>query len=197
MPPIPEPIYYAQITTYVNTRGAYVQGGLAQKGPFLAARTTLINSLNSIAGYVDTVALGDANIITLAGFVPTKAVRSSAQVPEKPTNIKVKRASTGELVVECKTVTGALFYGCIMTRREPLPDNVYLNNNGQFILLDDGNNIAAAATRQAVVAVFDWNKNKKKRFVNLTPGEKYYFYFYASNSAGVSLLSDSVSAIFA
>jgi len=195
--PIPIAIYDGQITTYINTRAAYVQGGLAQKGPFLAARTMLIGSLTTFAGYVDTVAAGDANIITLAGFVPSKAVRSAAQLPEKPIGITVKRANTGELVVECKTIAGALFYGCIMTRSEPLPDNAYLNNNGQFLILNDEVNPAALAARQPIDVIFDWNKSKKKRFVNLTPGEKYYFYFYASNTAGISLLSDSVNAIFA
>ncbi len=197
MPPIPEPLFYAQITGYVNTRGAYVQGGKAQKGPFLAAQTALIGSLTTFAEYVDTVAGGDANIITLAGFVPTKPVRSAAQVPAKPTEVVVQRANTGELVVDCKTVPGALFYGCILTRKEPLPDEAYLNNNGQFVILNTDNNPAVAASRQAVAAVFDWNKSKKKRFLNLIPGERYYFYFYAGNAAGISLLSDPVSAIFA
>lgn len=197
-PPFTDVEFQALITDYQNKRDIYKQGGLGQKGAFLFAKSNLLNGLDEMADYVDSVALGDPNIITTAGFVPTKGVNSKAPNPVQPTGVTVKRESYGILVAECDKQDQAVAYGCIMTANEPLPDTVVINGSGQLVVSESGspvaaNNTAISASDGMISGTFDLNMNRKKRFLNLIPGVKYYFRFYAMNAQGVSSLSDSVS----
>ena len=137
-PPIPQTDFESAIGTYYNTRGAYEQGGLAQKGPYLEAKGVLMDMLDTTAEYVDTIAQGNANVITLAGYVPTKESISQQPVPVKPVAVTVKRGSTGQIIAECEKQSAATAYGCIMTANEPLPANVVMNGKGQLVVSESG-----------------------------------------------------------
>ena len=71
MPPIPEVDFQSFITDYQNKRGAYEQGGLAQKGPFQEARQVLLAALDQMAEYVTVMAKGNVIKIKLASTADT------------------------------------------------------------------------------------------------------------------------------
>lgn len=190
-PPILQADLQTLIDTYNTARAAYENGGTAQKGPYLAAKTALNGGLDQLAEYVDSVALGDGNIIMLSGFVPTKSTTSDAPVPVQLTDVRVSRGSTGEVMVECEKLDGASNYACIMTEGTPLPSGVVLNAKGQLVFLV-GDVPGAAAS-----SVIDFNPTRRKLFIGLTPGSLYYFVMFASNASGVGPLSASVSIMCA
>ena len=191
-PPITQAAFQVFIDDYINTRGAYVQGGLAQKGPFLAAKTALITTLDDFATYVDGIAKGDANIITLAGFVPTKPGGTAGHAPAQPLPALVTRGASGELFAECPVVAGADSYGCLAFAGFPMPSVLSLNAVGQLIVQNTKDPMGPPMPPQpnGIIAFFDLNKSRKKKFVGLQPHVVYYFYFYTSNASGVSPISE-------
>lgn len=199
--PILEAEFQGLITEYNNKRGAYEQGGLAQKGPYLNARESLLAALDQLAAYVDSVAQGNEAVILLAGFVPSKGNRSGAPAPVQPTGVLVKRGeASGVLLAECANQDAAINYGCIVTKNEPLPDTVVLNDNGQLVVNATAQLPAGGGTATGMgsaIGIFDLNPSRKKRFANLTPGAMYYFVFFAANATGVSDLSDPVGIMCA
>lgn len=197
-PPMLQPDFQKLITDYQNTRDAYKQGGLAQKGPFLTAKELLIEGLDKMAEYVDSIAKGNANTVTLAGYVPTKSTTSDQPSPDDPTGILVSHGSKGVILAECEKQAQATGYGCIMTVGEPLPSNVVINGIGQLLISNSGNtggadHTAVSNSDDMVKGTIDLNPNRKKRFLNLIPGLTYHFVFYAYNAQGVSGLSASAS----
>ena len=197
-PPFTQPDFQSFITDYQLKRDAYKQGGLAQKGPFLAAKDAMMQSLDTMADYVSLLAKGDANIITLSGFVPTKGTASEAPATVKPTGVTVKHGSSGRLLTECDKQEQAIGYGCIMTVGAPLPSTVVVNEAGQLLISDKGepkaeDNTPISTSDGMPNGTFDLNPGRKKEFINLIPGTVYYFVFYAYNAKGVSSLSDSVN----
>lgn len=194
-PPVPEPAMVVLISTYVTNRAAYKQGGSAQKGPFLASKTALIDALDLTATYVDDVADGDANVITEAGFVPTKAGASEGHTPAQPGIPEITRGAAGELMAECPKVDGALYYGCIAVPK-PLPPDVGITGLGQIVMRDQEPESGGATEPTGEISfIHDLNKTRKKKFLGLTSGVTYHFYFYAGNATGVSQLSDGRSLL--
>ena len=197
-PVIPTIDFQALIDTYLNTRGAYKQGGKAQKGPFRQAKDELMRGLDETANYVNSIAQGDENIITIAGYVPTKGVASTTPEPTQFTTTTLSRGISGVLFAECENQKGVDTYACIMTVAEPLPTDVSINAAGQLIL---GTNAAAPKTDDVPVlpdpsgATIDFNKSRKKEFEGLTPGVTYYFYFFGINASGVGPLSAGKSIV--
>ena len=200
-PPITEVDFQQAIDLYMNTRGAYKQGGKAQKGPFFAAKDALMATLDTTATYVDGIALGDANIITIAGYVPTKAVASATPAPSQLTKIELSRGISGQLLAECENQKMVDAYVCIMSVGEPLPDGAGITEGGQLTVGDamvtpkpeEGEPEVKSLGK--VVAVFDFNKTRKKKYKGLTPGTTYWFYFFGINSAGVGDLSQGKSIV--
>ena len=196
-PPIDETEFNKLISNYNNARGAYEQGGLAQKGPYLEARIKLLAGLDTMSDYVNTVAQGSESIILQSGFVPSKGNRSEAPRPLQPTGVSVKRGTaSGVLLAECANQDVAINYGCIMTVGQPLPSNVKLNSGGQLVFSDGGTaplSSKEALSTSSLSGILDLNPGRRKRFENLTPGTVYYFVFYAANASGVSEFSNSVS----
>ena len=200
-PPITELNFQKLIDTYTNKRGAYENGGSAQKGPYQAARQALLDGLDQMAVYVDLVAKGDENIILLGGYVPSKGNRSETPSPVQPTGVSVKRGeASGILIAECENQSVAISYGCIVTVNQPLPANVVLNANGQLIFSDTEPSPPAgtmALSTALISGLIDFNPGRKKKFKNLIPGLTYYFVFYAANATGVSPFSESKSIMCA
>lgn len=195
-PPITQVELQTNINNLINKRAAYKQGGMAQKGPYMSARKTLLNNLSALASYTNSVAQGNVNKILMSGFEPTKVVRTASNVPATPIGIKVENGVRGEIIVECKTIANATNYGCIMVHGQPLPDNIKMNEVGQLVMAQRIQQDEQAAQSQKPNMVFDLTKSKKKRFVNLQAGVMYYFYFFAVNAAGTSRLSDAVRGVF-
>lgn len=201
MPPLALPGFQARLDNYNNKRYAYEQGGMAQRGPYREAKADLMEALDTLVPYVDSVADGNVNIVTLAGYVPTKGGKSKAVKPDDPTGVQLTRGAKGVLLAECDNQNKQAHFGCILTANNPLPDNIILNDSGQLQILDEqeGNNkeVQLAAASIMVTALLDLNPGRKKQFINLQPGVTYYVVFYASNSAGVSGFSGTVSIMCA
>jgi hypothetical protein len=192
-PTFPQVQFEQFVNNYSNTRAAYVNGGIAQKGPFLIAREELIGALETMADYVDGEARGSEAIILMSGFVPTKGNSSSAPKPEQPTGVILRHVSTGVLRIECDNQVAVDTYLCILTANAPIPMGINVTENGQII----GMGSSKPETAQAMTAlsfigpdfVFDFNKSRKKIFSGLVPGTVYYAAFIAINAQGVSKLS--------
>lgn len=197
-PPLLQADFQALIDAYVAKRGTYVAGGTAQKPAWEAARTALIDGLDTTADYVDTLVNGNENIVILAGYKPTKTVISSVTKPTKIQGVSLTRNDvSGVLIADCKAQDGINSYVCILTEGAPLPDNITISNTGQIrvqeLLAGSGSDAGSTSGITAVYA--DFNQSRKKEFEGLTPLQTYYCVFFGINAGGVGALSDPVSII--
>lgn len=196
-PPMMITDYQLILDAFINKYGAY-KGHTETKGEMEIARTGLMNTLDTMSTYVNTVANGNENIIIMAGFVPTKGSSSQQVAPVKPTGVTLERSNTAELTADCPVVAGAEYYGGIITS-SALPAGIMMNANGQIIVTDELSPSPAPPSPLPgpVVAeikyILDFNKSRRKKFIGLQPGTTYWIYYYAANAAGVSPLSDGVS----
>ena len=192
-PTILQPDFQLLIDAYVNTRADYTKGGLQQKGPFMTAKDNLIEGLDTLATYVDSVAMGDANIILLSNFTPTNVDESQGHIPTQPEGVDIERGVPGEMFAECLPIEGAIYYGCIVVANHPLDEDFIISALGQIVITEDGIQPplppADPIMGDYVKFVLDLNKQRKKHFVGLKVKVTYYFYFYAGNAKGVSALS--------
>jgi hypothetical protein len=193
-PPVTSTAFQALIDDYINKRAAYKQGGLAQKGPYQAARTALMAAVDTLSEYVDDLADGNENIILLSGFVPTKATDTEPAVPAAPHVVTLTRGPSRELMAECNKVPGADFYGCILIQGIPMPPFITMNGMGQITAVaiqeDNPNPDEYKPINGSIVVAIDLNKNRQKHFVGLVKGVDYYVYFYAGNATGISAFSE-------
>ena len=168
---------------------AYKRGGIDQFPAWDTARGLLMEGLDSNADFIDSVAKGDVNIIILSGYNHTSIQDIASIRPSQAQKLTLTAGTSlpsGEMEVECETFQGRGFtYGCIVSEGMPLAAGWLLNPQGQFVITSGTTN-----------RIFhDVNNQRKKRFVGLTKGVEYYFYFYITNSAGVSVLSEVKSGI--
>jgi hypothetical protein len=188
-PTIPEPLFRATISDYGTKYGSYKSGNVP-RSVFLTAKDNLMAGLDTLADYVDSVAQGNTNTVTLGGYEATKGNSSKVNPPVQPTGIVIKRGINGVLLAECAKMNSVSFYGAILIADEPLPEDFIINAAGQLVVIRTG---AGAATPNNIYVVFDYNKARKKKFTDLTKGRLYYIYFYAANAGGVSPLSEAAS----
>ena len=183
IPPITNVAYSVIQEAFGTTAADYSKYGITKKTAFIVAKSNLIEALDTFAEYVDSIALGDVSTIALAGFTPTKESNQPNEPLEKIDSFTVSLSkSSGEVVIEIPAYTNqyAVNYNCICV--EGIPLNNPTLSNGQIVLHADDPTV-----RQ------DFNKKRRKVFAGLTPGTKYYFYVFASNTAGVSPLSNPQS----
>jgi hypothetical protein len=193
-PPLTQIQLQLLIDNFLNTYSAYKNGGIAQKGPFNIAKEQLMAGFDTLSAYVDSIALGDANIILLAGFVPTKSSVSASTPPAQPQQVTITREVPGTFSTDCAVVEGADGYQALLSR-ELLPATININASGQIVDMDDsmpGGGSASPAT-STLRFIIDLNKARKKTFSSLQIGTTYYVYYWAINAAGVSILSEPVS----
>lgn len=178
---ITESEFIAILTHYNDATADYDTYGKTKKTAYINSKDKLMGSLDLLAGDVNKTAAGDASIIILAGFTPTSDQFQRVTVADKIESMTVKTTSvSGQIIVEAtaikkKAISG---YGLICVSGGPLPNDVL--NNGIFNF---------TPTNQQMV--FDLSKPRKKVVNGLTPGVQYSVYMYATNSAGVSPLSDA------
>lgn len=181
-PPDTAPVFDAIALDYFTSAAEYQQFGITKQTAFLAARSTLMTHLDSLATYVNTIAVGDVSIIALAGFTPSKVHSQRLPAIEKIESfiVGVTRVS-GDVQVEIPTINnrGAVTYSCICSEGAPLRSAAFID--GQMKFESDG------------TIYQDCTKSRKKTLHSLPPGSQCYFYVYATNSAGVSPLSDAKS----
>lgn len=159
------------------------------------ARDLLMAGLDTLRVYVDTEANGNAIIIALAGFEPTKGSANNVVKPLQPTGVTLVRGIQGELIAECATIIDADSYGAVLTS-ELLPAWFVIDGFGQ-VVIEQGNTPGpippSAPSPGNADGILDLTKARKKKFSNLQVNVTYYVYFWAANAAGVSPLSNAVS----
>jgi len=179
-PTIAKSVFEVTQTTFADAAADYKKFGLTKKTPFVAAKESLMYQLDQLAGYVDSIAQGDVSTIALAGFTPSREAYQRVPVLTKiPVFSSRTTDVSGEVKLEIPAIVncGSITYNCVCVEGAPLTNAQVVN--GQIVM--------AAGDPQIH---YDLNKSRKKVFQSLTPGSQYYFYVYASNSAGVSPLSD-------
>jgi hypothetical protein len=189
--PLTEVDYETLITVYDAALTAYTNGGDAQHGAFLTAKTALMDATDLIAIAVDNVALGNDNIIILGGFTPTKA--NSEGVKPLQCIVTVKRGIAGELIPSCEKIDNARNYVCFVTEGAPMPEGGTIDANGRLVWtidpLDPPVNPPFASLQ------IDFTIQRIKHFQNLKHDVTYYFYFFAVNATGTGPVSEVVSMV--
>ncbi|MGV9004892.1 hypothetical protein [Flavobacterium sp.] len=178
-PPINLSAYTATRNLFVSSFVEYDKYGSVKKTEYIIAKKEMVISLNTLAVYVDSVAMGDASKIILSGFAPSREQPQPSQPLPKVENFSVKRSDNdGEIVVTIGALSnyGMINYGCICVEGRPLDENSIVN--GQLVVPEGTQKIR-----------YDMNKSRTKKFNNLTIGTLYFFYCYAINSVSVSPLS--------
>ena len=192
-PPLIKTAFEALVADHHDKYEAYKNGGKAQKGPYAISRTALIKAMDDTGDFVDALPGVDNDMILLAGYTPTKTGETQTVPPPVPTGVLLSLGVTGEMFGECGSITGDVFYGCILIAGQPLPEGFAINNAGQVIIMNNnGGGAGAPGKPSGVMLVLDLNKTRKKHFTGLTKGVEYYVYFFAVNNAGVSQLSQVV-----
>ena len=179
-PPFTEAEANVVIDTFVSTRSDYENGGKDQEPAWHTAYGNGVAFLDKSADYVDGVAAGNADTITLSRFTPIHVnPRVPATIPGQVKTINHDKDSVkGQIIVESEKMGENVRYGCIMVEGMPLP--------ADFILAKDGTIIFPPCTARIFHSV---SNQKKKTFNNLKTGVDYYIYFYVVNAAGAGPIS--------
>ena len=142
-----------------------------------------IGFLDKSANFVDGVAKGNADMITLSGFKPIHVNgRVPTQIPGEVKVIKhIKESTKGQIIVECELMGDNVHYGCIMVQGIPLLAGFSIDSSGLIIF--------PPCTAKVYHSV---SNQKKKSFVGLVTGVDYYIYFYVVNAAGAGPISTAL-----
>ena len=169
---------------FSSAAAEYATYGAVKKTAFTNSRSKIINSLDQLADYTDSVADGDESIIILSGFVPSSTVPQSNIPLNKIESFSLTRSNPLEVTVEIPAITGhgAINYFCICSEEAPIEN----------LSIVDGQLVLDTVTTKVR---FDFNKSKKKVFKGLLSKATYYFYVFASNTVSVSPISDVKSII--
>lgn len=206
-PPLTEVQFSTLITSYTSRYSAYVDGGATARAEFLQTEEELLNTMNSLALYVDTVAQGDRNIIILSGFVPTKETNTPKQKPTELENVELTRGAMGEIMVGCDQQEGVDVYICVITPDSPPPAWFNPDKAGQVVFEDGGNTPypplppgpdpqpTPQPMQTGTAGIIDFTKSRKKKFMGLTPGTTYWVVMFGINTAGVGPVSQPVSIV--
>lgn len=182
-PPLTQAAFDALVGLHHDKYEAYKNGGAAQKGAYITAKNNLITALDSTADFVDGLSGVNEAMILLAGYTPTKTGDTKAVVPAAPVVEKINRVVKGTLNPVCKTSSGAESYGCLLLDKPTTDGIIFID--GMLIVNED----FKGEFRHIVT------KGRSKTFTNLKSGTEYWFFFYATNSAGVSGLGAGLSEV--
>lgn len=173
----------AVVSEFISCKNAFHNGGKAQEPAWNKAFADGIQFLDKTADYVDGVAKGDADIITLSGHKPIHVNgRVPAQIPGEVLVIThIKDSSRGQIIVESEKMGDNVHYGCIMVQGMPLPAGFSIDDKGLMIFPPCTAKIYHSVSNQ-----------KKKNFTNLVTGVDYYIYFYVVNAAGAGPISTAL-----
>ncbi|WNM20191.1 hypothetical protein [Flavobacterium capsici] len=178
-PPHSQVEFVAAKSNFINAFVEYTKYGPSKLTEFMTTYNALIAMLNSLAIYVDSVALGDASKIVLSGFDPSKETPQPVAPLVQATSFTLKRTeNTGEIVVNITPVSnfGVVHYGCVCVEGTDIVDLSIIN--GQLFFQGGTPPLR-----------YDLNKSRRKVFSNLKIGVVYYFYVFVVNSVSVSPLS--------
>lgn len=173
----------AVVSEFISCKNAFHNGGKAQEPAWNKAFADGIEFLDKTAEFVDGVAKGDADTITLSGHKPIHVHgRVPAQIPGEVLVIThIKESSRGQIIVESELMGDNVHYGCIMVQGMALPAGFSIDDKGLIIFPPCTAKIYHSVSNQ-----------KRKSFDGLVTGVDYYIYFYVVNSAGAGHLSTAL-----
>lgn len=179
----------ALLLEYSNNRLAWEQGGIAQKKAYLDSMKKIIAMLDTLADYVDTVAVGDITTIKMAGydatFDPTGAIPKPGLVRIDGISLDRLDKGTEIMVSDCGTLPKGTSVIGILTEGAPLPATTIIDSDGNIVL-------PPGFTGKVRINIA---RQRKKFWRNLTIGVNYYVYYIAVTAKSVSLLSLPVSEL--
>ena len=176
--------FNAIVADFSAKRKAKDQGGDKEKIAFKTSTSVMRDTLFNMSDYVNSIALGNIDIIKLAGFDATwdPSKGKGKIVPVKETNLSLKRVNdaSNELVSDCSTYPSDCFFVGILTEDSPLPDGFHADETGQITIPPNFK-----------VEFFQHFGNKgKKVWKNLITGKTYYCYYFIINRHGMSAISN-------
>lgn len=178
-PVVTQAVFTTTFIAYAEAVAKYDNAPKIEKTAMLVARNEMIDVLDRLAVYVDEVANGDASLINLSGFTPTKESmnRSNPLVASEAFDVK-RTANLGEVEVEVHKISGydAIWYFVICSSESSLPPNSIVDGVFNCNSLAEGDKICLT-------------KSRVKVFSNLQTGRMYYFYLIGANTVSVSQLS--------
>lgn len=139
----------------------------------------------------------DDTAIEECGLKPRDTSHTPATKPGQPV-AKAKRAEQGAIIGSCEIQPEAKRYCCIVTEGAPLPDGIAINEQGRFVWSNNKNpNPDPNPPKQNELTgiIIDFTDQRVKKFTGLKHDVTYYIYFFSSNTAGVSILSEPVSIV--
>jgi hypothetical protein len=189
-PPLTETEITDLIENYHHSYEDYKNKGKLFKAEFRTNKALLIAGLDTTADYIDALPGLTVDLIEGAGYIATKTNDSEVEVPAQTSAPKLSRGAAGEAFAEVDTVPHAESYGCFAFASQAMPAS-FTFINGQIVIRPDNSPTPPGPMPGPldVVFVHDVSKSRRKHFQGLKPGVTYYFYFYAVNAAGVSILS--------
>ena len=178
-PAVTQAAFNATFTMFTDSVARYENAPKLEKTAMLAARKEMISVLDRLTVYVDDIANGDASLINLSGFEPTKENVNKSNPLAASEAFDVRRtANLGEVEVEIHKMNGyeAIWYFVICSTSSNLPPNLIVNGMLNCNAFDSEDKICLT-------------KGRTKVFSSLQTGKMYYFYMIGANAVSVSPLS--------
>ncbi len=174
-PPVPLDEFKVVELNYINAVSKYDVAPKIEKTNMLIAKEKMIGVLDNLRVYVNGVANGNADIITLSGFTPSKAAAQKSKPLDRYGDFDLKLGdNSGELKAKITAypLDKNVKYMMLCTKQDQLPENFIVNGVFDFSVVPD--------------AKFALNNGRIKLFTNLEAGTVYYFYLFISNTVSIS-----------
>ncbi len=167
--PLTEIQVAALIDNYNSTKTAFELGGTLQKNPYRLARKALRDCMVAFGVYVNTLAMGDKDILDLSTLPLEEINDFAAQITAGAVaaGVQVLQGLAGQLLTDCLPFGTGVAYLVIVSEGVPLPAGVTVGTNGQVrIPGGTANNIFVSS-----------NGSRKQAFDGCIEGVKYYVYY--------------------
>ena len=171
------------VSTFIDKRGNYKQGGLGAKKPYETAHNIILGCLYSFIPYVNGLALGDETILKLSRLPYSDGSNtSSARIKkgEIAKDLAYVPENSGSAKISCAYFGKNVQYITIIVKGSKLPDGVFMNSDGQLIFPE------GATTPLHVINI---NGKRDKKVTNLEAKTDYYLYYVLIANGVVSALS--------
>jgi len=175
------------VTTYLNAQAAYKLGGILKRSAFLTAKKALYNCVLAFAPYINSIALGDIEILKLSTLpLLSESIDYATLIAAGGTaqNIRVLQGNVArQIVTSCNSFGLKVGYTVIVSEGAPLPMG--------FNITTDGSVYTPVGTR-CIVNSFG---TRYKVFNNLLPKTEYFVYYVLSCGGVLGVISNGKSII--